>query len=840
MRLIEINIGCPLWFKEDIRITFVEKSLAVTEFISKAPLRVFVNVLKWLLTGEVFWKPAGQGASGEMLGSMLFEFRNHRYRLVRTYSFNDSTSTFHLTAQQSDADGSLPLDLLDDDLKREIIQALDRAGETGFTDEAYCSEAAYYPLLEWCGLRPENLIRTEEEAFNNPDRLNTRTICQAASAYFSEQLNARKEKLLRLKNERDILLASVQFWKLKIMTDEESQFTATVPAKSGDYVEKEIENLTEQTLILMKDASDKPEWKTRLTGLYEALIHWLLLYREEERLNAGIDASEAPVPDISEELMLTGELLAMDKKRARYEELQSGIRELELLIIKSEMELKAELQSLQAVYAVKRNAAAALSEHEKESEILTRELNRLVKIKEQMKQTLEEGIKRKYELEYEERILAGLEQNRNRSASPHEAATEASAVKELHTEHLLATARQKVSELQAVIANLRDKYTQFEKEIKTLPVVTRNLHFAEFSIQQARVAEKETAEIRDKTEKIKFALTHRTFAKKELQAIDQLQKELQTLNYHPVHQGSLSERLQSVLTRLTAHHPEEYQTRRRLEIRKQIQDVENHILSHLDAVRQFAKKESESVFFSALTPKEGTDQVNVFELKARHPVIAEFKKTLYPYYINAVVQKIRDQEKRAEKIQERIYTEKLESEKLMRYGELLQGMLPILPDGSQNAFPAVPSLFHLLLMEGLLQQVEEEIQRMIRTDAGDAYHFSIQRAYDAKHQLVFIQENLVPRGESQRLSPDARDGRWLLYFLLKTAICEAERKIFGMNIPLLVIRWPEDKLSAEAERTVKSIIERNAHNCQAIIVLTRNKTLSFDDEIRYYPDVSKN
>lgn len=199
----------------------------------------------------------------------------------------------------------------------------------------------------------------------------------------------------------------------------------------------------------------------------------------------------------------------LNVKRKLNEELQEGIRQLEWAVLKLDAEEKATLTSLNIQWHEKRLKAAALSDHEKELKDLTRQFHKLKNLENQLMQITEKGL-------YEKAVVERIEYEINSLVRDPDQINELKDILE-----------NKKAEMQS----LRNEYLLIEDQIKKLETVPKQIATVELLIADAKKAEHESQTIQEEIEKIKNHLSKQLFAKRELSAIEDMKRQINTINY---------------------------------------------------------------------------------------------------------------------------------------------------------------------------------------------------------------------------------------------------------------------------------------------------------------------
>ncbi len=200
----------------------------------------------------------------------------------------------------------------------------------------------------------------------------------------------------------------------------------------------------------------------------------------------------------------------LEAKRQQIEELQEGIRQLEWAVLKLEAEEKGNLNSLNLQWHEKRLKAAALGDHEKELKEFTRQYHKLKNLESQLRQITEKGLFEKAlleRIEFEIRTLAQDPSSRD---------------------ELNALADEKRSEIQS----LRGEYLVIEEQIQKLEPVLKQIAVLEIMMAEAKKAEHESRSLQEEIERIKGQLSKQTFAKREVSAMEDLKRQLQSVPYN--------------------------------------------------------------------------------------------------------------------------------------------------------------------------------------------------------------------------------------------------------------------------------------------------------------------
>lgn len=199
----------------------------------------------------------------------------------------------------------------------------------------------------------------------------------------------------------------------------------------------------------------------------------------------------------------------LNAKRKLNEELQEGIRQLEWVVLKLEAEEKGTLTSLNMQWHEKRLKAAGLTDHERELKELTRQYHKLKNLEKQLTQITEKGL---YEKAVAERI-------------------EYEITSLVHDPDQINELKDVLENKKTEIQLLRNEYLLLEEQIKKLESVPRQIALVELLIADAKRAEHESQTLQEEIEKIKNQLSKQLFAKRELLAIDDMKRQINTNSY---------------------------------------------------------------------------------------------------------------------------------------------------------------------------------------------------------------------------------------------------------------------------------------------------------------------
>ncbi len=266
--------------------------------------------------------------------------------------------------------------------------------------------------------------------------------------------------------------------------------------------------------------------------------------------------------DIAHSDTLTGlvkEDRAWAAKRKKRDELAEGIRQLEQIVFKSENDLRTELSVLNYQWNEKRVKASNLSDYEKEFEYISRQYHKLKKLHEQINEITESGLSEKVQLEHWYRQVESLEtekagENQNEidrcPVCELPLDEERQTIVRAHREKSDTAKKKEMEELKQRMAahenkiqELRAAYVQAEKEVKEMGDVQKMAANVEHRLSEAKSAEHESLVLKDDMEKIKQKLAHRTFAKRELQAIEDLEKRVKENGYDEIRHEEVKSRI---------------------------------------------------------------------------------------------------------------------------------------------------------------------------------------------------------------------------------------------------------------------------------------------------------
>jgi hypothetical protein len=261
-------------------------------------------------------------------------------------------------------------------------------------------------------------------------------------------------------------------------------------------------------------------------------------------------------------------------KEKKRDELVDGIRQLEQIIFKLESEIKAELSVLTYQWNEKRIRASNLSDYEKEFEYVSREFHKSKKLHDQLNHITEEGLSEKVQLDHLQKQidslhgeLARADQNKGTlPQTPETCSLCGLPLDEIHREVFRAnrnkviaennklidqcTLQQKTHEIR--IRDLRAAYVEVEKEIRAMGDVQKLLASVEHRLSDARSAEHDALGLKDEIEKLKQKLTHRTFAKRELLAIEALGRQVQENGYDEIRHAQVKTNIRNLLAKESA------------------------------------------------------------------------------------------------------------------------------------------------------------------------------------------------------------------------------------------------------------------------------------------------
>ncbi len=238
----------------------------------------------------------------------------------------------------------------------------------------------------------------------------------------------------------------------------------------------------------------------------------------------------------------------LTEKLIRHNEVTEGIRELEALVLKTESELKAEWEALKTQLDVKKLLIARYSTYLSEHEYDKRELNRLHQWEEELDRIKEAGFQCKADIKTLEDTLQLLDRLVASSRGTCPACgrpTEPSAASDL--EEVRSALRIRRDERAQEIERLRAQYVELEKEIKPLEQIRQRVAIAEARLEELEEARAESVRLKESADRIQVRLKSRSFARRELQAIDELQTQLKMLDYDADHHRQVRERVQSRL-----------------------------------------------------------------------------------------------------------------------------------------------------------------------------------------------------------------------------------------------------------------------------------------------------
>lgn len=246
-------------------------------------------------------------------------------------------------------------------------------------------------------------------------------------------------------------------------------------------------------------------------------------------------------------------------KRKKRDELAEGIRQLEQIVFKSENDLRTELSVFNYQWNEKRTKASNLSDYEKEFEYISRQYHKLKKLQEQINQITESGLSEKVQLEHWHQQMESL---KTEIAGENQKEIDRCPVCELpldkeqqskfraNLEKSDAGRKKQMEELKQrtaahenKIQELRAAYVEVEKEVKEMGDVQKMLANIEHRLSEAKSAEHESLALKDDMEKIKQKLAHRTFAKRELQAIEDLEKLIKENGYDEIRHEEVKSRI---------------------------------------------------------------------------------------------------------------------------------------------------------------------------------------------------------------------------------------------------------------------------------------------------------
>lgn len=207
-----------------------------------------------------------------------------------------------------------------------------------------------------------------------------------------------------------------------------------------------------------------------------------------------------------------------EERRLSDERLAAGIARLQTTIDGIEEKFRVESLTLEQKINEARELSSHIPDLEKESEILSRELNRLLKVQKRRDEITEHGLRDRIELDWIKDQIAEL----------------------IVTKTDL---KEKVVAMQDEIARLRREYVEAETELRQLPSVEKRLTANEFWLEQARKAALDGRKLQDELQRLRYKLDHHTVTRKERQAIADLERERDVLAYRPDQHRELKNRI---------------------------------------------------------------------------------------------------------------------------------------------------------------------------------------------------------------------------------------------------------------------------------------------------------
>jgi len=298
----------------------------------------------------------------------------------------------------------------------------------------------------------------------------------------------------------------------------------------------------------MGEFTAKPEWiKLRGCALPESKLKLNLLEQEK----AAVENRLREFSDVDEKFNQLSRWRREEKelaeKKKKHEELNSGLVLLQEAVSKLENEFQVQLEVMTRRWDEERLKSANKQELDTERQNALRELNKFTKLREQQFELRDRGVETKCKCEF-------LETQIEKKKTP-----------ELESELITGRAR---------LTELRTEYLRLENEIKQIPNVERQLATLNLLLGEAKSAEKNSLVLKEQIDKLKMKLSAKLFARRELQAIEELKRQIQLNGYDEGRMTELTENIRANIYLEGMKMMSDFLKARRDEIGREIQTLQ--------------------------------------------------------------------------------------------------------------------------------------------------------------------------------------------------------------------------------------------------------------------------